>query len=122
MTPPPDISAKIIPVLKSRGVRKAALFGSVVRDEAKKGSDLDLLVDLTDDKSLLDLVSLKFELENVLKTKVDVLTYDAIHPLLKNIILNEQKIIYEKRMYGEHIEDILRAITEIKKFTEKLTI
>ncbi|MBM3209157.1 hypothetical protein FJZ40_02590 [Candidatus Shapirobacteria bacterium] len=92
-----DISTKIIPVLKSQGVLKAALFGSVVRGEAKKGSDLDLLVDLTDDKSLLDLVGLKLELEDVLKTRVDVLTYDAIHPLLKNIILNEQKIIYEKR-------------------------
>jgi len=92
-----DISLKIIPVLKSQGVLKVALFGSVVRGEAKKGSDVDLLVDLTDDKSLLDLVSLKLELEDVLKTKVDVLTYDAIYPPLKEIILNEQQVIYEKR-------------------------
>lgn len=92
-----DISAKIIPVLKRQGVTKAALFGSVVRGEAKKGSDLDLLVNLTDDKSLLDLVGLKLELEDVLKSKVDVLTYDAIHPLLKDIILKEQRVIYEKR-------------------------
>jgi len=92
-----DISSKIIPVLKSQGVLKAALFGSVVRGEAKKGSDVDLLVNLTDDKSLLDLVGLKLELEDVLKTKVDVLTYDAIYPPLKDIILNEQQVIYEKR-------------------------
>jgi len=92
-----DISNKIIPILKSQGVLKAALFGSVVRGEAKKGSDIDLLVELDDDKSLLDLVGLKIELEDNLKTKVDVLTYDAIHPLLKDIILKEQQIIYEKR-------------------------
>lgn len=92
-----DISTKIIPVLKSQGVLRAALFGSVVRGEAKSGSDVDLLVDLADDKSLLDLVGLKLELENVLKMKVDLVTYDAIHPPLKDIILNEQQIIYEKR-------------------------
>lgn len=92
-----DISTKIIPILKSQGVLKAALFGSVVRGEAKKSSDIDLLVELDDDKTLLDLVGLKLDLEDTLKTKVDVLTYDAIHPLLKEIILNEQQIIYEKR-------------------------
>ncbi|MFH1601844.1 MAG: nucleotidyltransferase family protein [Candidatus Shapirobacteria bacterium] len=92
-----DISSKIVPVLKSQGVLKAALFGSVARGESKKGSDVDLLVDLANDKNLLDLVGLKLELEDVLKTKVDVLTYDAIYPPLKDIILNEQQVIYEKR-------------------------
>ena len=97
MTAVQDIRAKIIPTLKNQGVLKAALFGSVVRGEAKKSSDIDLLVELDDSKTLLDLVGLKLELENTLKRKVDVLTYDAIHPLLKKIILNEQQIIYEKR-------------------------
>ncbi len=92
-----DISSRIIPILKSQGVLKAALFGSVVRGEAIKNSDVDLLVDLADDKSLLDLVGLKLELEDVLKKKVDVLTYDAIYPPLEEIILNEQQVIYEKR-------------------------
>ena len=92
-----SIKTKIIPTLKSQGVLKAALFGSRVRGDTKKSSDVDLLVELDDDKSLLDLVGLKLELEDVLRKKVDVLTYDAIHPLLKDIILGEQKIIYEKR-------------------------
>lgn len=92
-----DISSKIIPVLKSQGVLKAALFGSMVQGNTKKGSDVDLLVELADDKSLLDLVGLKFDLEDVLGKKVDLLTYDAIHPLLKEIILREQQVIYEKR-------------------------
>jgi len=92
-----DISAKIIPILKSQGVLKAAIFGSYATGEAKKDSDIDLLVELEDDKSLLDLVGFKLELEDVLKREVDVLTYDAIHPLLRDIILKEQQIIYEKR-------------------------
>lgn len=90
------LKRKIYPLLKEQGVIKAAIFGSFARGEAKKNSDLDLLVKLDKDKSLLDLVGLKLELEKKLNKKVDVITYDSLHPLLKNIILNEQKIIYEK--------------------------
>ncbi|RLC34580.1 hypothetical protein DRH14_02600 [Candidatus Shapirobacteria bacterium] len=92
-----DISIKILPVLKSQGVLKAALFGSVVRGEARKKSDVDVLVQLEDGKSLLDLVKLQFDLEDKLGQKVDLLTYGSIHPLLKDIILKEQQIIYEKK-------------------------
>ena len=92
-----DISIKIITVLKSEGVLKAALFGSVVRGEAGKRSDVDLLVELDDDKSLLDLVGLKLNLEEKLGRKVDIVEYAAIKPILRDIILNEQKIIYEKK-------------------------
>lgn len=91
------IKNKIIPILKRQGVTKAALFGSVVRGEAKKRSDIDILVNLRKDKTLLDLVGLKLELEEKLGRKVDVLTYGGIHPLLKDRILSEQKIIYERR-------------------------
>ena len=92
-----DISAKIIPTLKRQGVTKAALFGSVVRGEAKKKSDVDILVNFSKRKSLLDLVRLQFVLEEKLGRKVDLLTYGSIHPLLKDIILEEQEIIYDKR-------------------------
>jgi len=92
-----DISTKIVPILKSQGVLKVALFGSVVRGEEKKKSDIDILVRFSGRKSLLDLVRLQFILEDKLGRKVDLLTYDSIHPLLKDIILKEQKVIYEKR-------------------------
>jgi len=91
------ISAKIIPTLKRQGISKAALFGSVVRGEAKKKSDIDILVDFSGRKSLLDLVRLQFILEDKLGRKVDLLTYNSIHPLLKDIILKDQKVIYEER-------------------------
>lgn len=91
-----DIKKKILPILRRQGVIKAALFGSVARGEVTKKSDIDLLVKLTKDRSLLDLVGLKLELEEKLGGNVDVLTYNGIHPLLKKIILREQKIIYEK--------------------------
>jgi predicted nucleotidyltransferase len=40
---------------------------------------------------------LQFALEDKLGQKVDLLTYGSIHPLLKDIILKEQRVIYEKR-------------------------
>jgi hypothetical protein len=91
------IKKKIIPILKRYGVVKAALFGSVVRNEAKKRSDIDILVKFRGKKSLLDLIGLELELKEKLGKKVDVITYNSLHHLLKDIILNEQKIIYEKR-------------------------
>lgn len=91
------IKKKIVPILKRQGVTKAALFGSAARGEAKKRSDIDILVKFSGKKSLLDLVRIQFILEDKLGKKVDLLTYNSIHPLLKDIILNEQKIIYEKR-------------------------
>lgn len=91
------IKKKIINILKRHGVIKAAIFGSFVRGQAKKSSDIDILVKLKGDKTLLDLVGLKIDLEEVLGRKVDIMTYSSLHPLLKDIILNEQKLIYEER-------------------------
>lgn len=92
-----SIKKKIIPILKRQGVTKAALFGSAAKDEMKKKSDIDILIQFSGKKSLLDLVRVQFMLEDKLNKKVDLLTYNSIHPLLKDIILREQKIIYEKR-------------------------
>ena len=92
-----NIKNIILPILKRQGVEKAALFGSFIRGEAKKRSDIDILVNFSGKKSLLDLVRLQFILEDKLGKKVDLLTYDSLHPLLRDIILKEQKIIYEKR-------------------------
>lgn len=91
------IKRKIMSILRRRGVTKAALFGSAAREETKKRSDIDILVKLQKNKSLLDFVALKLELEEKLGKKVDLVEYEAIKPLLKNIILGEQKVIYEKR-------------------------
>ncbi len=93
-----EIKSKIRPILKRHDVKKAAIFGSYARGEEKKRSDVDILIKYRyDNKTLLDLAGLHLELEKKLKKKVDILTYDSIHPLLKDIILNEQKSIYEEK-------------------------
>ena len=91
-----EIKEKIVSDLIKQGVIKAAVFGSTARNEAKKESDIDILVDFQDKKSLLDIVRLQFILEDKLGKKIDILTYGSINPLLKDIILKDEKIIYEK--------------------------
>lgn len=91
------IKTKVTPVLENEGVVRAAVFGSHATGEAKQNSDVDLLVEFSSRKSLFDLVGLKLRLEKILKKKVDLLTYRSIHRLLRDIILNEQIVIYEKR-------------------------
>ena len=80
----------ILEILKKHDVKRASLFGSIVREEMTDESDIDILIEFKGKKSLLDLGGLKVALEETLKCKVDVLTYDSIHPLLKDQILAEQ--------------------------------
>jgi len=89
------IKKKIASTLESHDVKRAAVFGSFARGEQNKKSDIDILIKFKkdSDKSLFDLIGLKLDLEEALKRKVDILTYDSIHPLLKNIILKEEKVI-----------------------------
>ncbi|MEM7816823.1 MAG: nucleotidyltransferase family protein [Candidatus Aenigmatarchaeota archaeon] len=96
------IEKKIIPILKRYNIKKASVFGSFVKGKAKNTSDIDILVEFKQKKTLLDLVSLKMKLEEVLERKVDVLTYKSLHPLLADRILKEQKLFYEKRSKNIH--------------------
>ena len=87
------IREKILPIFKRYDVVRAAIFGSFARGEMKESSDIDILVEFEGEKSLIDLAGLKIELEELLGMKVDVLTYNSLHPLLKERILREQKVI-----------------------------
>lgn len=82
----------IVPILKKNDVIEAGIFGSYARGEQKRSSDIDILIryNKKKKKSLLDLVGLKQELEEKLKKKIDVLTYDSINPLLKKYILTDE--------------------------------
>ncbi len=80
----------IIPILKENDVEEAGIFGSFARNEAKKESDLDILVKFGKAKSLFDLARIELELEKKLKRKVDLITYNSINPLIKDRILKEE--------------------------------
>lgn len=81
-------------ILKTGGVKRAALFGSWARNQAKKKSDLDLVIEFSGKKKdLFDLVHLKIVLEEETGLKIDLVTYKSLHPLLKDSILKEQVIL-----------------------------
>jgi predicted nucleotidyltransferase len=56
-------------------------------------SDIDILVEIEKDISLLDFVGLKLELEDALNRKVDLVEYSTIKPLIRERILSQQEII-----------------------------
>ncbi len=88
-----QIKQTVIPILQRYGTTKAALFGSIVRGQMKSDSDIDILVQIDNDISLLEFVGLKIELENALNRNVDLVEYDTIKPILRKMILKEQEII-----------------------------
>ncbi|MBL7780065.1 MAG: nucleotidyltransferase family protein [Saprospiraceae bacterium] len=89
-----EITFKITPTLKKHHIKRAGLFGSVATGRARRGSDIDLLVEFGTAISLLDFVGIKFELEEILGTKVDLVEYEAIKPRLRRRILSEEIRIY----------------------------
>lgn len=76
-----------LPILHTYQVKKAALFGSVVRGTAQERSDIDLLIDPPERFSLFDLAGLKVDLEEALGRTVDIIEYQSIKPILKDAIL-----------------------------------
>ena len=84
------IKKKIVPILKKNKVKRAGIFGSYARGEEKKNSDVDILVEVQKDWSLIDLAKIKIILEESLKKKVDLLEYEMIHPLIKKNALEEE--------------------------------
>lgn len=65
------------------------IFGSYVRTEENKESDIDVLVEFEDNANLIDFVGLSLYLEEKLKCRVDVVPEDAIRKELKPSILRE---------------------------------
>lgn len=88
-----EIRNRIYPILKRYDVARASIFGSYVRDEETPKSDIDILVDIKTDISLLDFVGLKQEIEDALGRKVDLVEYDTLKPLLREKILKEQVVL-----------------------------
>ncbi len=71
------------------GARNLRVFGSVARGEAKETSDLDLLVEMDQGRSLLDLIGLNQDLEDLLQCKVDVVTEEDVSPHFRRRVLQE---------------------------------
>jgi predicted nucleotidyltransferase len=74
-------------------IKELGIFGSYVRGEQRKQSDVDIVVDFHDVPDLLTFVRLGNELEEILKHKVDLVRKPVIRPELKERILSEAAYI-----------------------------
>ncbi len=79
-----QILHEALPGLRERfGVQDLALFGSMARDEAGPSSDIDVLVTFEGRTRFRAFMGLQFELEELLGSRVDLVTSKAMKPTLK---------------------------------------
>jgi len=71
------------------GVRNVRVFGSMARGEGRQDSDVDFLVEVDDGVSGLRLGALLMDLQELLGRRVDLLTEAAIHPRLRERVVEE---------------------------------
>ncbi|MGK0209381.1 MAG: putative nucleotidyltransferase [Patescibacteria group bacterium] len=84
------IKNKIVPILQKEGVTKAGIFGSYARGDNKRGSDVDVLIEIDDSYSLFDLIRLQQKLSQKIRRKVDLGEYSMIRKEIKKGVLGDE--------------------------------
>ena len=82
---------EILRIAAIHGARNVRVFGSVARGEADDSSDIDLLVDMEPDRSLLDVTAFLAEIRDLLGRRVDVVSEKGLYWLIRRRILKEAK-------------------------------
>ncbi|MGA7579508.1 MAG: nucleotidyltransferase family protein [Desulfobaccales bacterium] len=80
---------EILEIAARHGAYNIRVFGSVARGEADGKSDVDILVELEEGRSLFDLGGLSMDLENLLERKVDVVTVRGLRKRISERVLRE---------------------------------
>ena len=80
--------------LRKKGAKKICVFGSHARGDAIPGSDIDVIVEFSRRKTLLDLVAIEQELSETLGVKVNLLTEKAISPYIIDKVKKEMLVIH----------------------------
>ena len=88
-----DKGKEILRVSRQHGARRVRIFGSAARGQADETSDLDILVEMETGSSLLDIVAIQQDLEDLLGCKVDVVTESALSPYIRENVLKEARTL-----------------------------
>jgi len=93
------LEEKLVKVCEENDIVFMAVFGSFVRGEQKKGSDVDMAIEFDKDKakSLLDLLHVEDELRKIFKRKVDLGIFSSLNSYIIEDVKREMQVIYEKR-------------------------
>ncbi len=89
-----DIRAKrndIIRICESHGGHDIRVFGSVLRGQAREDSDIDFLIRLDADRSLVDHAAIIRQLQELLGQKVDVVPESSLHRVIRGQVLREAR-------------------------------
>jgi uncharacterized protein len=78
---------EILDLARRHGAGNVRVFGSIARGDDQATSDLDLLVTLGEGRSLLDLIGLKQEIEDLVERSVDIVTERSLSPYLRESVL-----------------------------------
>ena len=84
-----ELRPQLLAVARRHGASNLRIYGSIATGHEHSGSDLDLLVDLPDDQSLLGLISLRQDLEDLLGCSVDVTESASLHPLIRDSVMEQ---------------------------------
>ncbi len=95
------LSQEDINLIKSyfslKPVQRAFLFGSYSRNEASENSDVDILVELDYSQHIgLSFINMKYDLEQQLHKKIDLVSSNAISKHLLPFINKDKRLIYER--------------------------
>lgn len=74
---------QILRIASRHGAQNVRIFGSAARGAASSASDIDFLVDLDPDRTLMDLGGLLMDLQELLKVRVDVATEGMLRPKVR---------------------------------------
>lgn len=74
-------------------ISKIGIFGSYVRNEQSKSSDIDILVDFSKPISLFEFIDMENRLTELLKMKVDLVSRKALKPYIGRRILKEVQLV-----------------------------
>ena len=90
------ILKKIIGILKKNNASMIKVFGSFARGDFDHTSDIDLIVDFSERKSLIDLARIEDELKTETGFNIDLHTENSLSPYIIERVNSEAKVIYEK--------------------------
>ncbi len=93
MNPAEQIREHITELKDKYQVASLGIFGSTARGEATESSDIDILVEFSESVDLFHFIRLQYHLAEILGRKVDLVTPDALKPLIKDRILREVRYI-----------------------------
>lgn len=83
----------ILDAAARHGALNVRVFGSTVRGDSRRDSDVDFLVGIEKGRSLLDIIALEQDLEGLLERPVEVLTDGGLSPYLQERILTEARAL-----------------------------